>query len=82
MLNILLPQEASRKKCNALMKKIQKLASNGFWIGKNVIWMSMTSCLMLIMPVLFFYEKECQMGERQQELQKLYVATHGPQLNA
>lgn len=62
-------------------KTLSSWLSNSVWIGKNIVWMGFTSSLVLVMPVLFLYEKECQMNETQSEMQKLYVQAHGPQLN-
>lgn len=80
MSNALVIPVWNNPKMRLVWRRLKHLFANGWWLGKNTLWIGLTSCVALVMPVLFFYEKECQMGETQRELQKLYVAAHGPQL--
>lgn len=46
-----------------IKKYINIVAKNGVNIGKEIIWIGITTTITLCVPVLYYYEKECQMYE-------------------
>ncbi|KAL7067999.1 hypothetical protein ACR3K2_14310 [Cryptosporidium serpentis] len=43
--------------------RLINICSDGIWLGSQLLWIGVTSVLTLAVPVLFHYEKECQMFE-------------------
>ncbi|PFH33171.1 hypothetical protein BESB_083700 [Besnoitia besnoiti] len=57
LLSSLLPARAQ--------KRLNRLWANGYWLCSNVAWMAATAAITLAAPVIFHYEKECQLFETQ-----------------
>lgn len=60
---------------------MQRLVSTVWWIGKNIAWTGVTSAIVLGAPVIFHYEKECQMFEIQAQFVQAQQAANAPVLN-
>ncbi|CDJ42545.1 hypothetical protein, conserved [Eimeria tenella] len=55
-------------------RRLRRLWSTGYWLGSNVAWMAVTSAICLVAPVIFYYERECQMFEMQQQFMEAQQA--------
>lgn len=70
-----------RPKLKQAWNRLKKLTFNTWWIGKNVVWICVTSAIVLFAPVVFHYEKECQMFEMQAQMMQAQQALNAPALN-
>lgn len=59
---------------------MKKLVANAWWLSSNSVWMMTTASICLAVPVVFFYEKECQMAEMQAQFEAMHKAANAPQL--
>ena len=55
------------------IKRVQKTASDGWWLGGTVLWTAVTAAIVLAIPVFFEYERECQMFEQMQQMQAVQM---------
>lgn len=62
--------------------RMKTLVTNGWWLSRNAMWIAATSGIVLVMPVVFFYEQECQMLESQAQFEAMYKAANAPQLTS
>lgn len=67
-------------KMQTAWSRMKKLLSNAWWMSTNTIWMVATAGIVLAVPVVFFYEKECQMAEMQAQFEAVHKAANAPQL--
>ncbi|CDJ64587.1 hypothetical protein, conserved [Eimeria necatrix] len=62
-------------------RRLRRLCSSGYWLGSNLAWMAVTAAICLVAPVIFYYERECQMFEVQQQfMEAQQAAAHAQQL--
>eukprot|EP00916_Digyalum_oweni_P022859 GHVL01037852.1.p1 GENE.GHVL01037852.1~~GHVL01037852.1.p1 ORF type:complete len:103 (+),score=20.46 GHVL01037852.1:22-330(+) len=53
-----------------LPKRLRSLWTNSIWAGRNIFWISMTSFIVLFIPVFYEYQMECENKEMQIRLQQ------------
>ncbi|CBZ53081.1 hypothetical protein NCLIV_028700 [Neospora caninum Liverpool] len=46
-------------------KRLSRLWTNSYWLVSTAAWVVSTAAITLAAPVIFHYEKECQMFETQ-----------------
>ena len=44
-----------------------------WWLGGHIIWTGVTAAIVLVIPVFFEYERECQMFEQMQQMQAVQM---------
>ena len=60
-------------------RRLKQLFSTGYWLSSNLLWMTATSAICLIAPIIFYYERECQMFEMQQQFMEAQQAAAAAQ---
>ena len=49
--------------------RLNRLVKDAWWLGGTVLWTVATAAVVLVIPVFFEYERECQMFEQMQQMQ-------------
>ncbi|KAL8454250.1 hypothetical protein Emed_000359 [Eimeria media] len=55
-------------------RRLRRLWDTSYWLGSNITWMAATGAICLVAPVIFYYERECQMFEMQQQFMEAQQA--------
>ncbi|XP_026192030.1 uncharacterized protein LOC113147058 [Cyclospora cayetanensis] len=55
-------------------RRLRRLWNTGYWLSSNIAWMAATGAICLVAPVIFYYERECQMFEMQQQFMEAQQA--------
>ncbi|ANQ08706.1 Uncharacterized protein PCOAH_00029140 [Plasmodium coatneyi] len=70
-----------RQKLKILKNRINVFLKKGFKTTSWVMWVAGVSVVVLITPIAFQYEKECQLFEMQAQFLQAQQAANVPQLN-
>ncbi|EDO07896.1 Mitochondrial import receptor subunit Tom22 family protein [Babesia bovis T2Bo] len=70
-----------RRKANALRRSIVRFTKRTISFIGWVLWIAGTSAVTLVGPVMFHYDKECQLLEMQQQMLQAQQAASAPILN-
>ncbi|KJP87494.1 hypothetical protein AK88_02798 [Plasmodium fragile] len=70
-----------KQKLRNLKNRINGLLKKGFKTTSWVVWVAGVSVVVLITPIAFQYEKECQLFEMQAQFLQAQQAANVPQLN-
>lgn len=55
-------------------RRLRRLWMTSYWLGSNIAWIAVTGAICLVAPVIFYYERECQMFEMQQQFMEAQQA--------
>ncbi|KAL8273863.1 hypothetical protein Esti_002186 [Eimeria stiedai] len=55
-------------------RRLRRLWDTSYWLSSNITWMGATAAICLVAPVIFYYERECQMFEMQQQFMEAQQA--------
>lgn len=55
-------------------KRLNRLWKNSYWLTSTVAWVTATAAITLAAPVIFHYEKECQLFETQAQFYQQQAA--------
>lgn len=71
----------NRPRATVVLNRLRKLLRGAWWLGTNTIWLTATASIVLAVPVVFHYEKECQLFEMHAQLMHAQHAMNTPQFN-
>ncbi|CCF72932.1 mitochondrial import receptor subunit TOM22, putative (TOM22) [Babesia microti strain RI] len=74
-------QSLIRHKLSVANHRLQKLISLGISTVGWILWIGGTSIVTLVGPVMFHYDRECQLLEMQQQIIQAQQAATTPILN-
>ncbi|CAK0904362.1 unnamed protein product [Prorocentrum cordatum] len=61
--------DASAPRVKKAKSRLMKLGSKAWWLGGHIMWTAATASIVLVVPVFFMYEKECQLYEQMAQMQ-------------
>ncbi|GAW81310.1 mitochondrial import receptor subunit TOM22 [Plasmodium gonderi] len=70
-----------KHKLKLLKNRINNIIKKGFKTTSWVVWVAGVSVVVLVTPIAFQYEKECQLFEMQAQFLQAQQAANVPQLN-
>eukprot|EP00920_Eleutheroschizon_duboscqi_P000366 GHVT01001107.1.p1 GENE.GHVT01001107.1~~GHVT01001107.1.p1 ORF type:complete len:105 (-),score=12.68 GHVT01001107.1:499-813(-) len=71
---------SGNSKAQQACNRLRVLVKNAWWLGGNIVWVAATSAIVLAMPVIFNYEKECQLFEQHAMFMQAQQAAAAQQL--
>ncbi|KAK1444991.1 hypothetical protein BgAZ_108970 [Babesia gibsoni] len=70
-----------QRKLRNMKRNVTRLTKRTVSFAGWVLWIAGTAAVTLIGPVVFHYDKECQLLEMQQQIMQSQQAAMGPVLN-
>ncbi|VWU51735.1 mitochondrial import receptor subunit TOM22, putative [Hepatocystis sp. ex Piliocolobus tephrosceles] len=70
-----------KHKLKLAKNKLQNILKKGFKTTSWILWVTGVSVVVLVTPIAFQYEKECQLFEMQAQFLQAQQAANVPQLN-
>ena len=74
-----LSRECIESRRSPACRRLKQLFAAGYWFSSNLLWILSTSAICLVAPVIFYYERECQMFEMQQQFMEAQQAAAAAQ---